>query len=104
MDGVPSTQVRVRLLLLLEQDVIFVKLIPSLNESNTQHGNKAATSPTGSADLLTSLGAHLATLTPPYLHHVYDQTPFVFLLAPTYHPGMAHVAHIRKEIGVRTIF
>src|SRR5271156_6344939 len=51
-----------------------------------------------------SLGAHLAPLTPLYLHHVYDQTKFVFLFAPTYHPGMAHIAPVRKEIGIRTIF
>jgi anthranilate phosphoribosyltransferase len=51
-----------------------------------------------------SLGAHLAPLTPAYLHYVYDQTRFAFLFAPTYHPGMAHVASVRKEIGIRTIF
>jgi len=51
-----------------------------------------------------SLGAHLAPLTPQYLHTVYSQSRFAFLLAPTYHPGMAHVAPVRKEIGIRTIF
>jgi anthranilate phosphoribosyltransferase len=43
-------------------------------------------------------------LTPKYLSSVYSQTKFVFLLAPTYHPGMAHVAPVRKELGIRTIF
>lgn len=51
-----------------------------------------------------SLGAHLAPLTPPYLHTIYSQTQFAFLLAPIYHPGMAHVSSLRKEIGIRTIF
>ena len=51
-----------------------------------------------------SLGGHLAPLTPKYLSSVYSQTKFVFLLAPTYHPGMAHVAPVRKELGIRTIF
>jgi anthranilate phosphoribosyltransferase len=69
-----------------------------------QHGNKAATSPTGSADLLLSLGAQLAPLTPRYLNTVFSQTRFAFLFAPTYHPGMSHVAPVRKEIGIRTIF
>lgn len=54
--------------------------------------------------MLTSLGAHLAPLTPQYLHTIFSQTQFAFLLAPTYHPGMAHVAPVRKEIGIRTIF
>ena len=35
---------------------------------------------------------------------MFSQTRFAFLLAPTYHPGMAHVAPVRKEIGIRTIF
>jgi anthranilate phosphoribosyltransferase len=50
------------------------------------------------------MGAHLAPLTPRYLHTIFSQTRFAFLLAPTYHPGMAHVAPVRKEIGIRTIF
>lgn len=71
-----------------------------------KHGNKASTSTSGSADILTSLGAHLSAVTPPVVADIFEgeDANFCFLFAPVYHPGMRHVAGIRRELGFRTIF
>ncbi|KAH0609931.1 uncharacterized protein H6S33_012477 [Morchella sextelata] len=71
-----------------------------------KHGNKASTSTSGSADILTSLGARLSAVTPPVVADIFAgaDANFCFLFAPVYHPGMRHVAGIRRELGFRTIF
>ncbi|KAI5849451.1 glycosyl transferase family, a/b domain-containing protein [Morchella snyderi] len=71
-----------------------------------KHGNKASTSTSGSADILTSLGAHLSAVTPPVVADIFAgaDANFCFLFAPVYHPGVRHVAGIRRELGFRTIF
>ncbi|KAL7266351.1 anthranilate phosphoribosyltransferase [Rhizina undulata] len=72
-----------------------------------KHGNKASTSTSGSADILTSLGASLLSVTPPIVNSIFtspDPGSFCFLYAPVFHPAMKHVAGIRKELGYRTIF
>jgi anthranilate phosphoribosyltransferase len=68
-----------------------------------KHGNRSVTSSCGSADVLEELGFRIdlpveATL------ELYARTGFSFLFAPLYHPSMKRVAHIRKELGIRTIF
>jgi anthranilate phosphoribosyltransferase len=68
-----------------------------------QHGSKAATSTSGSADLLMSLGASL-TYPPSALPTLLSTSPFLFLFAPHYHPSLAHLAPIRRQLNFRTIF
>ncbi|KAI0457571.1 anthranilate phosphoribosyltransferase [Xylaria acuta] len=72
-----------------------------------KHGNRASTSKSGSADLLMNMQpkpAQLARITPDTISAVYQSTNYAFLFAPVFHPGMRHVASIRKELGWRTIF
>lgn len=68
-----------------------------------KHGNRAASSLTGSADVLEALGVNL-TLTPEQVGRCVDQVGIGFMFAPTLHTSMKHVAPVRKEIGMRTIF
>ncbi len=68
-----------------------------------KHGNRAVSSPSGSADLLAALGAELA-LTPEQAARALHEIGFAFLFAPAFHPAMKHAIGPRREIGVRTIF
>lgn len=73
----------------------------------SKHGNRASTSKSGSADLLTSTrptAPNLMAITPESIATIYEQTNYAFLFAPVFHPGMKYVAPIRKELGWRTIF
>ena len=67
-----------------------------------KHGNRSFTSKCGSADVLEALGARL-NMTPLESRDVLDQTGFCFLLAPLYHPGIAHAGPVRRALKVRTI-
>ena len=67
-----------------------------------KHGNRSFTSKCGSADVLEALGARL-DLTPPESREIFDRTGFCFLLAPYYHPGIAHAGPVRRALKVRTI-
>jgi anthranilate phosphoribosyltransferase len=68
-----------------------------------KHGNRAASSACGSADVLEKLG--IAIDTPPELaRHNLERERFAFLFAPMYHPAARAVAPIRRELGVRSIF
>ncbi|KAI0110283.1 anthranilate phosphoribosyltransferase [Daldinia grandis] len=72
-----------------------------------KHGNRASTSKSGSADLLMNMQptpAQLGRINPSTLTDVYARTNYAFLFAPVFHPGMKHVASVRKELGWRTIF
>lgn len=68
-----------------------------------KHGNRAASSKCGSADLLEALGVNIA-LTPERVGQLIDQTGIGFLFAAALHPAMKHAAAPRREIGVRTVF
>lgn len=68
-----------------------------------KHGNKAATSRSGSADVLTALGVNLRH-TPAQSRALLKKTNFCFLFAPEYHVATRRVVGIRKELGFRTIF
>jgi len=68
-----------------------------------KHGNRAASSKCGSADVLESLGVNIE-LSPEQATQVYNQTGIVFMLAPLYHPAMKTVGAARKELKVRTVF
>ncbi len=67
-----------------------------------KHGNRSFTSRCGSADVLDALGARL-DLDALESRDILDQTGFCFLLAPLYHPGIAHAGPVRHALKVRTI-
>ena len=67
-----------------------------------KHGNRSFTSKCGSADVLEALRARL-DLTPLESRDILDRTGFCFLLAPMYHPGIAHAGPVRRQLKVRTI-
>jgi anthranilate phosphoribosyltransferase len=68
-----------------------------------KHGNRAITSQSGSADVLEALGMN-TNMTPDAAAKTLDEIGICFLFAPSFHPGFARVAGIRKAIGRRTIF
>jgi anthranilate phosphoribosyltransferase len=67
-----------------------------------KHGNRSFTSQCGSADVLQVLGAKLDAR-PERSRRMLDDTGFCFLLAPLYHPGIAHAGPVRRALKVRTI-
>ncbi|MBT8213256.1 MAG: anthranilate phosphoribosyltransferase [Acidimicrobiia bacterium] len=68
-----------------------------------KHGNRAASSKTGSADLLEALGINLE-LTPEASIRMVKEAGFGFFFARAYHPAMRHAAPVRSQLGVRTVF
>ncbi|MBT8163988.1 MAG: anthranilate phosphoribosyltransferase [Acidimicrobiia bacterium] len=68
-----------------------------------KHGNRAASSKTGSADLLEALGFDLE-LPPEATVQMIKETGFGFFFAPRYHPAMRFAAPVRRQLGVRTVF
>lgn len=68
-----------------------------------KHGNRGATSKSGSADLLEAAGVRL-NITPAQVAQCVEQVGVGFMFAPGHHSAMKHVIGPRKEIGVRTIF
>lgn len=68
-----------------------------------KHGNRGATSKSGSADLLEAAGVTLA-LSPEVVAKCVESVGVGFMFAPGHHSAMKHVIGARKEIGVRTIF
>lgn len=68
-----------------------------------KHGNRAASSLSGSADVLEALGVEIE-LTPREVEACVEQIGVGFMYAPAYHPAMRFVGPARKQMGVRTIF
>ena len=68
-----------------------------------KHGNRAASSLTGTADTLSELGVNLA-VTPKKAAECVDKAGVGFLFAPNHHPAMRFVGPARKAIGKRTLF
>jgi anthranilate phosphoribosyltransferase len=68
-----------------------------------KHGNRAASSQCGSADVLAALGLNL-DLTPQQVGRSIDELGIGFMFAPKFHPAMKYAVGPRKEIGQRTIF
>ncbi len=68
-----------------------------------KHGNRAATSRCGSADVLEALGVAIA-LPPDGVRRCVEVANVGFMFAPAYHPAMRHAAPVRSELGIRTAF
>jgi anthranilate phosphoribosyltransferase len=68
-----------------------------------KHGNRAASSKSGAADVLESLGVDIA-IPPEQSLHLLKTIGLCFLFAQNYHISMKYVAPVRRELGVRTIF
>ena len=68
-----------------------------------KHGNRSATSRSGSADVLEALGVSIE-LGPAQVATCIEEIGFGFMFAPRHHAAMKNVVGVRKELGVRTIF
>src|SRR4051812_26197697 len=68
-----------------------------------KHGNRAASSSCGSADLLEALGV-VIELGPEGVARCVERAGIGFCFAPRFHPAMRHVGPTRKELGVPTVF
>jgi anthranilate phosphoribosyltransferase len=68
-----------------------------------KHGNRAASSACGTADVLEALGV-VIDLPPAATEKLAQETGVVFLFAPLYHPALRHTAAPRRELGVPTVF
>jgi anthranilate phosphoribosyltransferase len=68
-----------------------------------KHGNRAASSRCGSADVLEASGVALDA-SPEAARRALERDGFAFLFAQRYHPAMKEVAPVRRELGVRTVF
>jgi anthranilate phosphoribosyltransferase len=68
-----------------------------------KHGNRAASSQAGSADVLEELGIGIEQ-SPERIARSIDELGFGFMFARAHHPAMRHVAPVRQELGVRTVF
>lgn len=68
-----------------------------------KHGNRAASSKSGAADVLEALGVNI-TVSPERSAKMLETINICFLFAQNYHVAMKYVAPIRKELGIRTVF
>lgn len=68
-----------------------------------KHGNRAASSKSGAADVLEALGVNIM-VSPAQSAQILKEIGICFLFAQTYHSAMRFVGPVRKELGIRTIF
>ena len=68
-----------------------------------KHGNRAASSTCGSADLLEELGVQIE-LSPEGVERCIRESGIGFMFAQAFHPSMRHAGPVRREIGIRTVF
>lgn len=68
-----------------------------------KHGNRAASSRSGSSDVLAALGVNLE-LSSDQLADVFEKLNLTFIFAPRFHPGFRHAGPVRAELGIPTIF
>lgn len=79
----------------------FVLAACSLNVA--KHGNRSVSSNCGSADVLEKLGVNIS-LSPDEAEKCIETVGIGFLFAQKFHPAFRNIAHIRKELGIRTVF
>ncbi len=68
-----------------------------------KHGNRAASSQCGAADVLEALGVNI-NISPEKSKQLLEQIGICFLFAQNYHIAMKYVSPVRKELGIRTVF
>src|SRR5436190_4652083 len=68
-----------------------------------KHGSRAVTSDSGSADVLEALGVNTAC-SPETVERCLNEHGICFMFAPLFHEATARVAHVRRELGIRTTF
>lgn len=68
-----------------------------------KHGNRAASSKCGAADVLEALGANIM-ISPERSSEIFKEIGMCFMFAQVYHIAMKYVGPIRKELGIRTVF
>jgi anthranilate phosphoribosyltransferase len=78
-------------------------VVAGTGQKVAKHGNRAASSKSGSADVLAALGVNL-DLTPEQVAQAIDEVGIGFMFAVKHHPAMKHAIGPRREMGVRTIF
>lgn len=78
-------------------------LIAAAGVPVAKHGNRAASSKSGAADVLEALGVKI-DLPPERSAELLKEIQICFLFAQNYHIAMKYVAPIRKELGIRTVF
>ena len=78
-------------------------VIASAGVKVAQHGNRAASSLSGTADCLEALGVNIHE-DPAKCLEMLEKTNFCFMFAQQYHSAMKYVGPIRKELGIRTVF
>lgn len=78
-------------------------VVSSSGVSVAKHGNRAASSKSGAADMLEALGVNIS-ISPKQAQYLLKKINICFLFAQNYHISMKYVAPIRKELGIKTIF
>lgn len=68
-----------------------------------KHGNRAATSQSGSSDVLGALGINIE-MPAERIQEIFAETGIAFIFAAKFHPGFRHVGSVRREIGIPTVF
>ena len=68
-----------------------------------KHGSRAASSRSGSSDVLSALGVGVMA-TPQVERRCLDEAGICFMFAPAHHPSLKHVMGVRSELGFRTVF
>ncbi|MCB1169269.1 MAG: anthranilate phosphoribosyltransferase [Leptospiraceae bacterium] len=88
---------------IINVSTVAAMVLASMGVSVAKHGNRAVSSPTGSADVLEELGISMG-LKPEEVAECLEKVGMCFLFAPTWHPAMKFAAPVRKALGVRTVF
>ena len=78
-------------------------VVASIGVIVAKHGNRAASSRSGTADVLTALGVD-GQAAPETAQRMLNEAGLAFLFAPSHHPATRAVVAIRKELGFRTLF
>ncbi len=78
-------------------------VVAGTGQKVAKHGNRAASSKSGSADVLSALGINL-DLSPDQVRQAIDEVGIGFMFAVKHHPAMKYAIGPRREMGVRTIF